>query len=144
MSAERFELPTWESVSLLRSQRIGRMCVLDHGYPLALPVNVQVIGPDDACQVVMRTGPHTLLGRYAGPASFEVDSVDEVARQAWSVIVRGTLRHVTGAHGLPDPGPWLDGRHHWMVLTATAVTGRRFVGVSGTDGFSVDWQIRTG
>jgi hypothetical protein len=30
-----------------------------------------------------------------------------------------------------------------MVLTAAAVTGRRFVGSQGTDGFSVDWQIRT-
>ncbi|MCX6519083.1 MAG: pyridoxamine 5'-phosphate oxidase family protein [Actinobacteria bacterium] len=144
MSTERFELPGWESVSLLRSQHIGRVCVLDHGFPLALPVNFLVIGPDEACQVVMRTGPQTLIGRYEGPASFEVDQVDESARQAWSVIVRGSLRHVTGAHGLPDPGPWLDGRHHWMVLTAAAVTGRRFVGSQGTDGFSVDWQIRTG
>ncbi len=142
MSAERFELPGWESVSLLRSQHIGRVCVLDHGFPLALPVNFLVIGPDDACQVVIRTGPQTLIGRYEGPASLEVDQVDESAREAWSVIVRGTLRHVTGAHGLPDPGPWLAGRHHWMVLTGSSVTGRRFVGNQGTDGFSVDWQIR--
>lgn len=143
MSAERVELPTWESLSLLRSQQVGRMCVVDHGFPLALPLNYKVIGPDDACQVVVRTGPQTIIGRSEGPASLEVDVVDDEARVAWSVIVRGQLRHVSGAHGLPDPGPWLDGRHHWMVLTSTAVTGRRFVGVPGADVFSVDWQLET-
>jgi uncharacterized protein len=141
MSTERFELPTWECLTLMRQQHIGRVCVIDHDFPIALPVNFQVIGPDDASQLVLRTGPQSILGRYEGPASFEVDSVDEATREAWSVIVRGNLRHVTGAHGLPDPGPWLDGRHHWMVLTSSAVTGRRFVGQPGTEGFAVDWQI---
>ncbi len=142
MSTERVEVPAWESLSLIRSQNVGRICVVDHGFPIALPVNFKTIGPDDACQLVIRTGPATIIGRYEGPASLEVDSVDENAREAWSVIVRGTLRHVTGAHGLPDSGPWLEGRHHWMVLTVTAITGRRFVAHPGTEGFSVDWQIR--
>ena len=144
MSTERVELPTWESVSLLRSQSVGRVCVVDHGYPIALPVNFQLIGPDHALQLVIRTGPDTLVGRYEGSASLEVDSIDEASRTAWSVIVRGSLRHVSGAHGLPDSGPWLEGRHHWMVLSATAVTGRRFVAHQGTDGFTVDWQMRKG
>jgi hypothetical protein len=143
MSTERFELPTWESLSLLRSRQVGRLCVVDHGFPVALPINYVVLAADDPCQVVVRTGPQTIVGRSEGPASLEVDQVDEVAREAWSVIVRGSLRHVTGAHGLPDPGPWLDGRHHWMVLTASAVSGRRFVGRPGTDVFSVEWKLKT-
>lgn len=142
MAAERFDLPIWESVELLRSEHVGRMCVIDHGFPLALPVNYHVLATDGGCQVVVRTGPSTIIGRYEGPASLEVDAIDEDTGEAWSVIVRGALRHVTGAHGLPDPGPWLDGRHHWMVLASTAITGRRFVGRPAVDVFATEWQLR--
>ena len=142
MAAERFELPVWESIQLLREQQVGRMCVIDHGFPLALPVNYHVLPNDGGCSIVVRTGPGTIIGRYEGPASLEVDVIDESANSAWSVIVRGALRHVTGAHGLPDPGPWLDSRHHWMVLASTAVTGRRFVGRPTVDVFATEWQLR--
>jgi Pyridoxamine 5'-phosphate oxidase len=142
MGTERFELQAWESASLIRSQHVGRACIVDHGCPIAFPVSYQLVGADDALQVVVRTAPQTLLGRYEGPASLEVDMIDEVAREAWSVIVRGNLRHVTGAHGLPDPGPWMDNRHHWMVLTASSLSGRRFAGVPSADGYSVDWEMR--
>ena len=141
---ERFELQAWECGTLLRSQHVGRMCVIDHGYPLALPVNYRTIGDDGVMQIVIRTAPGTLLGRYEGLASLEVDVVDEVARAAWSVIVRGTLRHVSGAHGLPDPEPWLTiDRHHWMVLAPSAMSGRRFADKPGDDGFSVEWELAT-
>ena len=145
MGMERFELQAWECDALLRSQHIGRMCVIDHGYPLALPVNYRPVGRDTDGQVVIRTAPGTLLGRYEGPASLEVDVVDEAARTAWSVIVRGSLRHVTGAHGLPDPEPWLTvDRHHWMLLAPVAISGRRFVGTTGEDGFTVEWELAGG
>lgn len=142
MGMERFELQAWECDSLLRSQHIGRLCVIDHGYPLALPVNYRTVGSGADSQVVVRTAPGTLLGRYDGPASFEVDDIDEAARTAWSVIVRGMLRHVSGAHELPDPEPWLTvDRHHWMVLSPVAMSGRRFVGTTGSDGFTVEWEL---
>lgn len=142
MSAERYELQAWECLSLVRSKNVGRACIIDHGYPLALPVNYLVVGSEQASQVVIRTAASTLLGRYDGPASIEIDEIDEEAREAWSVIVRGKLRHVTGAHGLPDPGPWLDGRHHWMVMDATAISGRRFTGRPGDEGYAVEWELR--
>ena len=139
---ERFELQAWECDKLLRSQQVGRMCVIDHGYPLAIPVNYRSIGLEGDGQVVVRTAPNTLIGRYEGPASLEADVVDLVARTAWSVIVRGNLRHVTGAHGLPDPEPWLTiDRHHWMLLTPTAISGRRFTGSTGENGFTVEWEL---
>ena len=142
---ERLELQAWECDKLLRSQQIGRMCVIDHGYPLAIPVNYRSIGPEGDAQVVVRTAPNTLIGRYEGPASLEVDVVDLVARTAWSVIVRGNLRHVTGAHGLPDPEPWLTiDRHHWMLLAPTAISGRRFAGSTGEHGFTVEWELTAG
>lgn len=143
MSTERFELQTWECLSLLRTQHIGRLCIIDHGFPLALPVNFRVVGTEGESQVVVRTAPSTLLGRYDGPASFEVDHIDEVAREAWSVILRGQLRKVSGAHGLPDPEPWLGSdRHQWLRLDATAITGRRFIGRPGDDGYAVEWELQ--
>ncbi len=142
MSVDRVELPAWECELLLRSQHIGRMVVVDHGCPLALPVNYRVGGGEGAPQVVVRTSPGTLLGRYEGQASFEVDVIDEAARTAWSVIVRGMVRHVHDVTGLPDPEPWVGSdRHHWMVLEPTALSGRRFVGSVAADGYSVEWSF---
>lgn len=143
MSTERFELQRWECLDLLRSAHIGRICIIDHGYPLALPVNYRLVGTESEPQVVMRTSAETLLGRYGGPASLEADMIDEAAGEAWSVIVRGQVRHVSGAHGLPDPGPWLiDDRHHWVALDLAAISGRRFIGRAAPDGVAVDWELR--
>jgi hypothetical protein len=139
---DRFELQTWECIDLVRSEGIGRLCLLDHGHPIALPVNYRLIGADGQQQVVVRTAPSTLIARSEGPASIEVDHIDIEARTAWSVLVRGHLRHVVGAHGLPDPEPWLlDDRHHWMVLDMASITGRRFVGTPAADGMTVDWEL---
>ncbi len=145
MSAHRSELPEWECLSLVRQEVVGRVCLIDHGYPLAFPVKYRLIGNDKDSHIVIRTSPTALIGRYDGPASFEVDHVDLEARTAWSVILRGRLTAVTGGHGLPDPQPLLtDNRHRWMLLEATAVTGRRFVGTTADDGYSVDWGLASG
>jgi uncharacterized protein len=142
MGTNRLDMQTWESIQMLRSHGVGRVCLLDHGHPIALPVNYRLIGSEGQHQLVVRTAPNSLIGQYEGAASIEVDHIDLDTRQAWSVLVRGTLRHVVGAHGLPDPEPWLlDDRHHWMVLDVTAITGRRFVGTPSTDGVTVDWEL---
>jgi hypothetical protein len=143
MTATRFELQRWECRSLAESQRVGRFCVVDHGTPIAYPVNYVVVGFDDEPKVVVRTAPDTVLGRYTGPASLLVDQIDEHAGQAWSVIARGNVRHVAGAHGLPDPHPLLvSDRHHWLTLDVTAWSGRRFSVSGGDDGTFVDWELR--
>lgn len=142
MSVQRLELPAWDCWSLLATQRIGRLVVIDHGCPIALPVNIRVTGDDTGHRVVVRTAPGSLLGRYEGPASIEVDEIDEAARQAWSVLVRGTVHHITDHHDLPDPGPWItDDRTHWLVLEVASITGRRFTGRPSADGYSVEWEI---
>ena len=142
MSAHRSELPEWECLSLVRQEVVGRVCLIDHGCPLAFPVKYRLIGEGADAHIVIRTSPTALIGRYDGPASFEVDHVDLEARVAWSVILRGHLRAVTGGHGLPDPQPLVtDSRHRWMLPEATAITGRRFVGTPSDDGYSVDWEI---
>jgi Pyridoxamine 5'-phosphate oxidase len=142
MDAQPFELPIWESLKLVSSRTFGRLCVLDRGVPVALPMSYRLVGDETAPLVVVRTSPSSLIGRSDGPASLEVDDVDLLGHTAWSVLLIGTLRRVDGAHGLPDPQPWMvDERYRWMVLEVTGTSGRRFVGVNAPDGYSVDWEI---
>lgn len=145
MSVQRFEIPVWECYDLLGGRNVGRLCVIDHGYPLAFPINYRMAGGDPGPSIVLRTSPHTIIARHEGPVSLEVDDIDEAQRTAWSVIARGLLRRVSGPHQLPDPEPWLDdGRHTWLVLEVNAVSGRRFEGRPGSSGFAVEWHLAQG
>ncbi len=140
--AQRSELQDWECWSLLASKQIGRIGILDHEYPIALPVNYLLVGEGPMRRLLLRTAPTTTIGRYSGYASIEVDEIDTLDKRAWSVVVRGHLRHVPDPTGLPDPGPWIThDRTHWMVLDNTTVTGRRFVGRTSDDGYAVEWEI---
>jgi hypothetical protein len=141
MGATRHELPQWESLELLRRETIGRLCVLEHGYPLAYPMNYRVVGDGDAVSVVFRANPRTAVASCEGAASIEVDHLDPVQRSAWSVMARGTLHRAVGTHELPDTDPLVtDGRFQWLVLDVEAISGRRFTGVPVADGFVVEWQ----
>jgi nitroimidazol reductase NimA-like FMN-containing flavoprotein (pyridoxamine 5'-phosphate oxidase superfamily) len=138
-----FEIPTWECYDLIGGRTVGRLCVIDHGYPLAFPINYRATG--QPVQIVMRSSRHSIIARHTGPVSLEVDDIDEAARTAWSVILRGSLRHVSTAEQLPDPEPWVtEGRHQWIVMEVAAVSGRRFVARPGSDGFSVEWSLDAG
>lgn len=144
MSTERVELSARESTALLRSRSVGRICLIDHGYPVAIPVNYQIVGGDDdriVAQVVMRTAPDTLLGRYEGLGSLEVDDVTLDRGSAWSVIVRGHIRPQFDADQLPDPQPLVDtDRERWMTLSVLATSGRRFAVHRSNDGHTVLWR----
>lgn len=141
MGATQFEAPQWESVAWLESETVGRLCVIDFGYPLAFPINYRLQHHRDAYRVVFRTVPHSVVGRYNGPASFEVDRIDDSRRNAWSVIVRGELRGAVDETDLPDTSPLLtEGRFRWKVLDVNSISGRRFNSTASADGFSVDWQ----
>jgi hypothetical protein len=43
MGATEFEAPQWESLAWLDSETVGRLCVLDLGYPLASPINYRMV-----------------------------------------------------------------------------------------------------
>jgi nitroimidazol reductase NimA-like FMN-containing flavoprotein (pyridoxamine 5'-phosphate oxidase superfamily) len=141
MGTSRFEVPQWECLELLKSETVGRLCVVEHDYPLAFPINYRVVGTAEATRVVYRTAPRAAVGRYEGPASLEIDQIDPRGLDAWSVIVRGTLRGVRDNEVLPDTRPLVsDGRDQWMSLNVCAISGRRFTSVPANDGFSVEWQ----
>jgi uncharacterized protein len=139
MTAARVEVANWECIELLTSQTVGRLCIVDHGYPLAFPLNYRVL--HDPTRIVFRTNPTSAIGQYAGPASFEVDQIDALGPRAWSVIVRGTLRRAIEHHELPDTHPLVTtGRFQWLVLEATSMSGRRFTAQQHEDAFAVEWQ----
>jgi hypothetical protein len=126
----------------LRARAVGRVCIIEHGCPLAIPINYRVVGDGTEARIVIVTAPDTMLGRYEGPGSLEVDEIDLDKGSAWSVIVRGVLTREAGQNGLPDPKPLLtEGRHRWITLRVSAVSGRRFNVRTATDGLAVDWQL---
>jgi nitroimidazol reductase NimA-like FMN-containing flavoprotein (pyridoxamine 5'-phosphate oxidase superfamily) len=142
MHAHPAEVPVRECLELVRHQQFGRVCVLDRATPLAFPVAYRVQGDEHTLRLVLRTSPVSLIGRYEGPASIEVDEIDAAAGTAWSVILRGRLRRAPDGADLPLTEPWNpSSRHQWMVLEVDQTTGRRFVSSSGTDGYSVDWAV---
>lgn len=142
MTATATELPTWECLALLAQTPVGRLCIIDGGCPIALPVNFRV-DPDEARQqLVVRTAPSTVMARYEGPCALEADHIDLVSGRAWSVLVRGTVRRVVGHPQLVDPHPLVDlGRTQWLLVEITAVSGRRFTVHGAGDGYAVDWQF---
>jgi hypothetical protein len=143
MPVTAHELPTWECFELLIGRRIGHLCLLDGGYPITIPVNYRVVtGAGAQPQLVVRTTPTSMVGRARGPCALEVDEIDLDHGRAWSVLARGTLVPVHGAHDLPDPVPVVGGsREQWMVVDVAVVSGRRFALGESDDGWSVDWQI---
>ena len=140
MGAQRFELTTRESIALLHLQGVGRLCIIEQGFPLAIPISYTLVA--DESRVVVRTAPETMLGRYEGPGSLEVDVIDLDNGVAWSVIARGVIRRVIGTYELPDPKPLLtEGRNQWITLEMSAISGRRFEVRTAADGFAVEWQL---
>jgi uncharacterized protein len=141
MGATRHDIPLHECFDLLASTHVGRLCIIDHGYPLAFPVNFRVVRNADASTVVVRVSPESSLARYEGLSSIEVDDINADGLRAWSVMVRGRLRRVYGAVDFPDTEPFVsDRRHQWLGLEVAVISGRRFRAVSSGDAFSVDWQ----
>jgi hypothetical protein len=131
-------------MDLLRARAVGRVCIIEHGCPLAIPINYRVIGDGNDVRIVIVTAPDTMLGRYEGPGSLEVDEVDIGKGSAWSVIVRGVLTREPAPNQLPDTQPLItEGRHQWITLRATAISGRRFNVRTACDGLAVEWQLTT-
>jgi hypothetical protein len=142
MATARYELTTTECVQLLQGAAFGRLCVVDDGHPVAIPISYRLVRVEHGARFAIRTSPTTIVGRYEGPASLEVDDVSLLRGRAWSVIVRGALRKAHPNDELADPHPLVEeGRTQWMVLEPSAWSGRRFVVTTSNEGLVVDWQM---
>ena len=86
------ELPTHESLALLRESPVGRLAVVVEGRPDIFPVNHVV----DHGTVVFRTARGSKFWGAAGlPVAFEVDGYDVVERTR---MERGRTREGGGSH----------------------------------------------
>ncbi len=114
---------------LIATGGIGRIAFCTVSGPVVLPVNFTILGTS----IVVRTNAGSLIEAHGDErAAFEVDHVDEVLRQGWSVLVlgqahrvlqSGELRHVREeATVLPWPGGDSD---VYVRVVPDQVTGRR-------------------
>jgi hypothetical protein len=128
MGTIRYQIPHHECIERLVEASVGRLSFVDHGYPLAFPVNYRMVDAA-ATRIVVQTSPTALLARYEGPSSLEIDEIGPDGRSAWSVVVRGQLHRARGESDLPNTVPLAGGaRHLRLILDVEAITGRRFVG----------------
>jgi nitroimidazol reductase NimA-like FMN-containing flavoprotein (pyridoxamine 5'-phosphate oxidase superfamily) len=110
---------------LVSDHGIGRVGVTIGALPAIFPVNYTTIGGD----VVFRTGEGTKLRAALEHAvvAFEVDHIDPVYHQGWSVQIIGMADEID-----PEWGerlavtPWAPGhRHHVIRIRPEMITGRR-------------------
>jgi nitroimidazol reductase NimA-like FMN-containing flavoprotein (pyridoxamine 5'-phosphate oxidase superfamily) len=110
--------------------RLGRLAFMRNGAPLVLPMNYVAVGN----ALYFRTGPGSKLAAAANQddVAFEIDDVDEVWREGWSVLAFGRLVQVTDQDELDDVRqrplrPWAGtaGRPYYLRLDIERVSGRR-------------------
>ncbi|GII96011.1 helix-turn-helix domain-containing protein [Sinosporangium siamense] len=128
------KLDVRECLRLISPGGVGRVGFNDQDGPSVLPVNyvlheeavyfrTALGGPLDRG---LRTGVEGLEFKVA----FEVDRIDDVNREGWSVLVRGGAHLVTDSEREAVLGlgvrPWAGGdRQLFVKVTHTQITGRR-------------------
>ncbi|MGH8978032.1 MAG: pyridoxamine 5'-phosphate oxidase family protein [Acidimicrobiia bacterium] len=123
-------LSTDECQALLREHTFGRLAFVADEAPIVLPVNYRFVETTGRTWIALRTRPGNLIDQEAMKVAFEIDGIDPVHHQGWSVLVRGTLHHVdpdaAGFRERFDPEPWvLAERDAWLIIEPFAVSGRR-------------------
>jgi transcriptional regulator with XRE-family HTH domain len=119
-----------ECRAFLGTGGVGRFLFAAARGPVAVPVNYRMLGDD----VVFTTGEDTSLAAAAAaqqPVSFEVDHLDEVLGEGWSVLLSGHAHVATAPAELAEVtslgiAPWAGGaRQTYIRITAGQVTGRQ-------------------
>jgi hypothetical protein len=118
-----------ESLSLVGKAGIGRLGFVVDGWPVILPVNYAIDGDG----VVVRAAPGAKLtaARSGCQVAIEVDSIDELYRSGWSVLIHGIAEEVTDAGEVSRLDrlplhPWARGsRRAWIRVRPVQITGRR-------------------
>jgi nitroimidazol reductase NimA-like FMN-containing flavoprotein (pyridoxamine 5'-phosphate oxidase superfamily) len=115
---------------LLRAGSVGRIGIVVNDAPIVLPVNFRLVETLDLAFLAVRTRPGNVIDRAGLMVAFEIDGIDPVHHQGWSVLVRGTLHHVdpdaADFKERFDSHPWLmEDRDAWLVIEPFAITGRQ-------------------
>lgn len=119
-----------ECLAYLRAASVGRIAVVVDDFPIVLPVNYRLVETSGLTWIAVRTRPGNVLDQSPAHAAFEIDGVDTVRREGWSVLARGTLHHVDADaadfRARFGPDTWLGAeRDAWMVVQPFEITGRR-------------------
>jgi hypothetical protein len=91
-------------------------------------------------QVVFRTDEGTKLhGAADKRVAFEIDGIDPLYHEGWSVLVVGIAHeetHPARIHELEalPLTPWAGPSAHWMRINGGAITGRRITHVAANAG----------
>ncbi len=130
MAAQFEVLERDECLRLMAGTSVGRIGFTAGGLLHILPVNFALEGE----RIVFRTAEGTVLNRTAlSRVAFEVDSMDEVTRTGWSVLVQGVAQDIGEAI---DPTSesmrrlalvsWAPGsKPRWFDVVPETITGRR-------------------
>ena len=131
--AQITELTFDQCMQLLGTGQIGRVAMSTPMGPQVIPVNYAMYDGD----IVFRTTPYSVLGTFGWNCelAFEIDHIDEEAREGWSVVAVGKAHiiddvdEITQIRLTGDPRPWADGaRHLYLRLMVRDLTGRRVGG----------------
>jgi nitroimidazol reductase NimA-like FMN-containing flavoprotein (pyridoxamine 5'-phosphate oxidase superfamily) len=97
--------------------------------PVILPVNYVARGHE----IVFRTSPGSKLDAASrhNVVAFEVDSIDPVYHEGWSVLATGRAEEITDPRELAEAAalplqpwaPWVE--HRFVKITAELISGRR-------------------
>ncbi|MEU2156053.1 pyridoxamine 5'-phosphate oxidase family protein [Streptomyces sp. NPDC019396] len=125
------ELDEAECRDLMSTHGVGRIGVLTPEGPAVVPVNYQTFGAEIAFRTTLGKVPAFAAG---SEVAFEVDHIDDVFSQGWSVLVVGMARAVTDEavvrrlEAEAHTSPWAGGeRDLWLAVAPSRITGRRIV-----------------
>jgi nitroimidazol reductase NimA-like FMN-containing flavoprotein (pyridoxamine 5'-phosphate oxidase superfamily) len=123
------ELDYSECLVLLREHVVGRIGFVVDEMPTVVPINFRLVEPGQRIWIALRTRRDTVIDRAEMMVAFEIDGVDVTRQEGWSVLVRGTLHHLSPdlgpTYAMFDAQPWLTDRDSWLVIDPFKVTGRR-------------------
>ncbi|WP_061297704.1 pyridoxamine 5'-phosphate oxidase family protein [Herbidospora cretacea] len=114
-----------ECLALIAPGGIGRIAFTGSRGPTILPVTYRLA--DGLIEFTTRTGGamdddlRTHVDDLEIVVAFEVDAIDPVHREGWSVLIQGPCHHAGNARG----DSWADGRDHLITIRPHRITGRR-------------------
>lgn len=132
---------------LLEAATVGRIAFVLDGLPCVLPVNYRLFCEEGTLFLLLRTRPGHTIDNALPAVAFEIDGIDHTHHGGWSVLVRGTLRHLDHADVERlsprfDPKPWpTDAMTSWLAIRVQTITGRRLNAVEGEWAFSSEGYL---
>jgi hypothetical protein len=137
-----------ECRALLAQETVGRIGLSVDALPAILPVNYAMVEGS----IVFRTGEGGKLRAAVCRTivAFEVDHIDPIRAEGWSVLVVGMAEPVAASAQMPGsaiPTPWAGGPRQQLVrIRPEVISGRRVIppgaGAGRADG-GPPWQLRS-